>query len=93
MTKDFFYKIYDDSILPFIQTIAQNNPLLDIKDMNQCKQKIFDRYCKLRKYYKDQIFDKTDDALLDRHKVASCICAAFFAGFCIQQRKNDKTDY
>lgn len=77
MTKEFFYKVYDDSILPFIQTIAQNNLLLDIKDMNQCRQEIYDRYCKLRKFYKDQIFDKTDDALLDRHKVASCICAAF----------------
>lgn len=31
----------------------------------------------MRKFYKDQIFDKTDDALLDRHKVASCICVAF----------------
>ena len=77
MTRDFFCKIYDDSIVPFIQEVAQNNPLLDIKDMNQCKQNIYDKYCSLRKFYKDQIFDQTDDALLDRHKVASCICAAF----------------
>ncbi len=77
MTREFFCKIYDDSILPFILTVAQNNPLLNMKDMNQCKRDIYDKYCNLRKFYKDQIFDKTDDALLDRHKVASCICAAF----------------
>lgn len=77
MKREFFNMIYDDSILPFIQTVAQNNPLLDIKDMNRCKKDIYDKYCGLRKFYKDQIFDKADEALLDRHKVASCMCAAF----------------
>ncbi len=77
MTREFFDMIYDNDILPFIQTVDHNNSLLDIKDMDQCKSDIYDRYCKLRKVYKDQIFDKTDEALLDRHKVASCICAAF----------------
>lgn len=45
--------------------------------MDQCKKDIYDKYDELRRFYKDQIFDKTDDALLDRHKVASCMCAAF----------------
>lgn len=77
MTKNLFDRIYDESIYPFIQTVAQNNSLLQIKDMDQCKRDIYDKYCGLRQLYKDQIFDKTDEALLDRHKVASCICAAF----------------
>lgn len=77
MTKNLFDRIYDESILPFIQTLAQNNPLLQIKNMDQCKEDIYDKYCGLKQLYKDQIFDKTDEALLDRHKVASCICAAF----------------
>lgn len=77
MTKNLFDRIYNQSILPFIQTVAQNNPLLQMKDTDQCRQDIYDRYCKLKQLYKSQIFDKADEALLDRHKVASCICAAF----------------
>lgn len=77
MTKNLFDRIYDESILPFIRTLAQNNPLLQIKNMDQCKEDIYNKYCGLKQLYKDQIFDKTDEALLDRHKVASCICAAF----------------
>ncbi len=78
MTKSRFSSIFDDEILPFIDEIQQNNSLVRKKDIAKCKEEIYNEYTFLRKSLKEKIFgDKSTEKLLDRHKVAACICAAF----------------
>lgn len=78
MTKEVFNTIIDQEIMPFICQIQENNSRIKIKDIEQCKNEIFNEYNKLRIHFKNKIFGKkVDDNLLDRHKIASCICCAF----------------
>lgn len=78
MTKEVFNTIIDSEIMPFIFQIQDNNPRIKIKDMERCKKEIFDEYNKLKKDFKNKIFGKRgEDNLLDRHKIAACICGAF----------------
>lgn len=73
-----FNNIFDDTIMPFINEICENNSLITINDLDKCKEEIYKAYTELNKRYKGQIFEKdADKVLLDRHKVASCICGAF----------------
>ena len=78
MIKSMFDEIFDREILPLIDEIEQNNRLIKKKNIETCKNKIYNEYLVLRENLKDKIFgDKRVDKLLDRHKVAACICAAF----------------
>lgn len=78
MDFDLFTEIFNDNILPEIHTIKNNNSLITIKNIDVCRREIFDEYKKLNSLYKEQIFEKDlDNVLLDRHKIASCICGAF----------------
>lgn len=97
MTKELFDEIFDDEILPFIDEIQKNNPRIKKKDMIQCKKEIYREYTALRDDFKETIFGKnTNEELLDRHKVASCMCYAFlkvsvfYKDELIQQIKNTK---
>lgn len=78
MIKKQFDEVFDNDILPFIEEIQANNRLVRTKDLADCKDKIFNEYAMLRNRLKDKIFgDKSDVNVLDRHKVAACMCAAF----------------
>ncbi|MDE6664443.1 MAG: hypothetical protein K2K46_14050 [Lachnospiraceae bacterium] len=78
MKKELFDRIFDNEILPFINEINGNNSMIEMKDLVKCKADIHNEYMKLNSMYKEQIFDKDlDKELLDRHKVASCVCGAF----------------
>lgn len=78
MTKEVFNTIIDNEIMPFIYEIHENNPRIKIKNIEQSKNEIFYEYNKLRNDFKNKIFGKKEeDNLLDRHKIASCICGAF----------------
>ncbi len=78
MTKGMFDYVFDSEISPFIDEIQQNNHLIKKKNIGICKNEIYKEYCALREHLKEIIFgDKETDKLLDRHKVAACICAAF----------------
>lgn len=77
MTKEIFDKIFDWGIHSFIMDIQNNNPLIETNDLQECKKKAYENYKSLIYQYKDNIFSKVDNCLLDRHRVASCICGAF----------------
>ncbi len=78
MTKDFFNTIIDNEIMPFINQIHENNPRIKIKTIELCKYNIFNEYNRLKNDFKYKIFGKREeDNLLDRHKIAACICGAF----------------
>lgn len=77
MTQEKFEMIFDNEIMPFIQEIQDNNPRIKMKNMVLCKRDIFREYCKLNETFKEVVFSKDSLNLLDRHKVASCICGAF----------------
>ena len=64
--------------MPLIDEIQQNNSYVRKKDIEACKEEIYNEYNALREDLKERIFgDKRADKVLDRHKVAACICAAF----------------
>lgn len=77
MTFEEFAKIFDESILPDIKEISEKIIFVKAKDKLLCCREIYDAYKKLNDLYKKQVFNKTEEVLLDRHKVASCICGAF----------------
>lgn len=78
MKKGLFFDIFDREILPFINEMQQNNPLIRMKNMELCKEEIYRAYSDLNTHLKNMIFrDQSADSVLDRHKVAACICAAF----------------
>lgn len=78
MTKRTFSEIFDSEILPFIIEMQQNNTQIQMKDMESCKEEIYNVYSNLNLHLKEMIFrDQSADSVLDRHKVAACICAAF----------------
>lgn len=72
-----FTEIFDENILPEIKKISEKNPFIKTKNIVVCRREIYDAYEHLNTLYKKQIFNKTEEVLLDRHKVASCICGAF----------------
>lgn len=72
-----FTEIFDENVLPEIHMIRDNNPLITIKNIDLCREEIYREYIKLNTLYKEQIFNKSEKVLLDRHKVAACICGAF----------------
>jgi len=75
--KKLFDKIFDEEIYTIIHELDKNNAMIKIKDLNNCKIEIFKEYQDLNRQYKEHVFSKTEQCLLDRHKVASCICGAF----------------
>ncbi len=77
MTKEVFDKIFDWGVKNFIIEIQDNNPLIKTYDLQKCKSDAYRSYNSLIGQYKNNIFSKTDNCLLDRHRVASCICGAF----------------
>ena len=77
MTFDKFTEIFDENILPEIHMMRDNNPLITIKTIDICRREIYREYIRLNTLYKEQIFNKDENVLLDRHKVAACICGAF----------------
>ncbi len=77
MTLEKFTEIFDENVLPEIHMISENNPLITTKNVDSCRKEIYKEYTKLNNLYKEQIFNKNENVLLDRHKVAACICGAF----------------
>lgn len=77
MDKQNFYKIFDNEIVPFIRQIEDNNSLIKANDLNKCKVEIYNKYNHIKQQYKNVIFGKNTQRLLDRHKIASSICGAF----------------
>lgn len=78
MDRSLFDEIFDGEVLPFIDEIQGNNGMVRKKDIEKCKEEIFSEYNALRSDLKDIIFgNRSEDKVLDRHKVAACICAAF----------------
>ena len=77
MTRAQFNIIFENEIVPLINEICDNNSLIKIKDLEKCKRDIFDSYSSFNYRYKKEIFGKETNCLLDRHKIASCICGAF----------------
>lgn len=78
MTRETFNAIFDNEILPFIDEIQENNHKIKKKNIEQCKEEIYREYNALKNDFKKIIFgEKTEKSLLDRHKIAACICGAF----------------
>ncbi|MDE7238636.1 MAG: hypothetical protein K2N41_02870, partial [Lachnospiraceae bacterium] len=76
MKRELFNEIFDREIAPFVQEMLNCEPFIEKRDLNTCKRDIFNEYSKLRVAYKRQVHN-TDIEILDRHKVASCMCGAF----------------
>lgn len=76
MRRELFNEIFDREIAPFIQEMLEREPFIEKRDLNPCKRDIFNEYSKLRGVYKRQVYN-TDIEILDRHKIASCMCGAF----------------
>ncbi len=98
MTKEVFNNIFDSLIVPFIKEVDTNHSRIRTKDLSECKNKIYKRYIQLNNSYKENLFGgDMQKKLLDRHKVASCICGAFLEisifdkTELIEQIKKDKT--
>lgn len=72
-----FTEIFDENVLPEINMIRDNNSLITTKNIDVCRKEIYREYTRLNTLYKEQIFNKSEKVLLDRHKVAACICGAF----------------
>lgn len=73
-----FNEIFDKEIMPFIKELQENNSKIKTKDLVSCKQEIFKQFNELNSSFKNVIFSKDSDVnILDRHKIASCICGAF----------------
>ena len=79
MKRELFDAVFKQDMIPFIHEIEDNNPRIKAKDVLVQQDKIYREYQRLRSDYKDRIFDKADVELLDRHKVASCMCGAVLA--------------
>lgn len=78
MNRELFNTIFDNDILPFITEINENNSMIVLNDLDECKENLYKKYSQLNRSYKEQIFTNgREDSLLDRHKIASCICGAF----------------
>lgn len=78
MNIQLFNEIFDNEIMPFINEIQENNPKIKIKNLDICKKEIFKQFNILNTQFKNVIFgDQTDVHILDRHKIASCICGSF----------------
>lgn len=76
MTKDQFDILYDTFAKPLIDEMCSNNSLVVAKDYEKCKANIYKEYESMRIKYRSAVFNKEETELLDRHKVASCICGA-----------------
>lgn len=78
VTKELFVEIFDKEIRLFIEEIQENNPMIQTKNLSICKDEIYEEYHALRNDFKERIFGKRGaDCVLDRHKIAACMCAAF----------------
>lgn len=78
MNQELFNTIFDNDILPFVKEIDENNSMISLNNLAECKAELYRKYSELNRNYKEQIFASgKEDALLDRHKIASCICGAF----------------
>lgn len=77
MQKEQFDNIFDKTIIGFINEVKDNNSLLEINDLSKSKARIYNDYNELMAQYKEHIFPSPDNCLLDRHRIASCICGAF----------------
>lgn len=77
MTYILFNEIFDREVQPFIDEINGNNSLIELKDIDKCKTEIFEAFQTLYEQYEKVVFGDSEKAILDRHKVASCICGAF----------------
>lgn len=76
MRRELFDEIFDREIAPFIQEMLEFEPFIERRDLTPCKREIYNEYSRLRGIYKRQVYNK-DIEILDRHKVASCMCGAF----------------
>lgn len=52
MTKRMFSDIFDSEILPFIQEMQQNNTQIQMKDIQTCKEDIYQAYSDLNRHLK-----------------------------------------
>lgn len=77
MDKNLFDYIFDLVIYPKVEEMVANNSLIKLNDKQVCKRNLYNEYCRLNDRYKEQIFGKNEKALLDRHKIAACVCGAF----------------
>lgn len=77
MQRELFNAIFNNEIRPLIYEISSNNSLIETKSLDECKKQIFDEYTRMNQKYKREIFNSEKECLLDRHKIASCICGAF----------------
>lgn len=76
MKRELFDEIFDREIEPFIEEMLEYEPFIEKRDLTPCKREIFNEYSKLRVIYRRQVYN-SDIEILDRHKVASCMCGAF----------------
>lgn len=79
MDKKTFHEIFNKEIVPFVKQIKDNNSSIKTNDLGKCEIEVFNKYNELKQKYKDVIFGKDSNQLLDRHKVASCMCGAFLS--------------
>lgn len=77
MTKELFKEKFDKLVKPFAIEVSENNSLIELNDFDKCLSKAYDEYITLRNQYKDHIFPSIDGYVLDRHRLASCVCGAF----------------
>lgn len=76
MKRELFDEIFDREIAPFIEEMLEYAPFIEKRNLAPCKREIFNEYSKLRVIYRRQVYN-SDAEILDRHKVASCMCGAF----------------
>lgn len=77
MERILFDTIFDAEIAPLIMDIEKSDAFIKMKDLNVCKEEIFRNYREMNNRYKAVIFGSKDVCLLDRHKIAACVCGAF----------------
>lgn len=76
MNKQQFDKIFDASIADQIKELSDNNSLITVNDLERCKGKILKDYDNLRAQMKSTVFKKVCLQVMDRHRIAACMCGA-----------------
>ncbi|MDE5590372.1 MAG: hypothetical protein K2J60_14735 [Acetatifactor sp.] len=76
MNKQQFDKIFEAGIADQIKELSDNNSLITVNDLEQCKRKILNDYDDLRIQMKNTVFKNVYPQVMDRHRIAACMCGA-----------------
>lgn len=76
MNKEQFDKFFEVCIAEQIKELSDNNSLITVNELEHCKGKILNDYDNLRNQMKHTVFKNVYPKVMDRHRIAACMCGA-----------------